>query len=60
LLVPLPLAVRAQPAYTVFVAGSPVRSCSMPVAEVGAADITTVEGVGGREAAAVPEGLDLA
>ncbi len=40
-------------ACTVFVAGSPVRSCSMPVAEVGAADITTIEGVGGREAAAV-------
>jgi len=40
-------------ACTVFVAGSPVRSCSMPVSEVGAAEITTIEGVSGREAAAV-------
>ena len=40
-------------ACTVFVAGSPVRFCSLPVGEVGEAEVTTIEGVGGREAVAV-------
>jgi isoquinoline 1-oxidoreductase subunit alpha len=40
-------------ACTVFVAGSPVRSCSRPVSSVGDADVTTIEGVSGREAVAV-------
>src|SRR3954468_19288788 len=40
-------------ACTVFVAGSPVRSCSRPVSSVGDAEVTTIEGVSGREAVAV-------
>jgi isoquinoline 1-oxidoreductase alpha subunit len=40
-------------ACTVFVAGSPVRSCSLPVSMVGESEVTTIEGVGGREAAVV-------
>ena len=40
-------------ACTVFVDGSPVRSCSLPVGQVGEAEVTTIEGVTGREAAAV-------
>jgi isoquinoline 1-oxidoreductase subunit alpha len=40
-------------ACTVFVAGSPVRSCSRPVSAVGDAEVTTIEGVSGREASAV-------
>lgn len=40
-------------ACTVFVAGQPVRSCSMPVSAVGAEEITTVEGLKSKEAQAV-------
>ena len=36
-----------------FVDGSPVRSCAHPVSSVGAAEVTTIEGVSGREAIAV-------
>jgi isoquinoline 1-oxidoreductase alpha subunit len=42
-------------ACTVFVAGSPVRSCSRPVSAVGEAEVTTIEGVHGREAVAVQQ-----
>ncbi len=40
-------------ACTVFIDGRPLRSCSLPVSAVGGADVTTIEGVSGREAAAV-------
>src|SRR5436309_16084533 len=40
-------------ACTVFIDGRPLRSCSMPVSAVGSADVTTIEGVSGREADAV-------
>jgi isoquinoline 1-oxidoreductase alpha subunit len=40
-------------ACTVFLDGKPLRSCSLPVSEVGDAKITTIEGVEGREAQAV-------
>jgi isoquinoline 1-oxidoreductase alpha subunit len=40
-------------ACTVYVAGLPARSCAMPVSAVGADEITTIEGLSGREAAAV-------
>lgn len=40
-------------ACTVFVAGQPVRSCSMPVSAVGADEITTIEGLKSKEAQAV-------
>jgi len=40
-------------ACTVFVDGSPVRSCARPVSSVAEAEVTTIEGVTGREAAAV-------
>jgi len=40
-------------ACTVFVAGQPVRSCSMPVSAVGADEITTIEGLKSKEALAV-------
>jgi isoquinoline 1-oxidoreductase alpha subunit len=40
-------------ACTVFIDGRPLRSCSMPVSAVGSADVTTIEGVTGREADAV-------
>jgi len=40
-------------ACTVFIDGRPLRSCSLAVSDVGNADVTTIEGVSGREAAAV-------
>jgi isoquinoline 1-oxidoreductase subunit alpha len=40
-------------ACTVFIDGRPLRSCSLPVSAVGGADVTTIEGVSGREAQAV-------
>ena len=40
-------------ACTVFLDGKPLRSCSLPVAAVGGAEITTIEGVSGRESEAV-------
>ena len=43
-------------ACTVFVGDVPTRSCSLPVSAVGSGEITTIEGVTGREAAAVQRG----
>jgi isoquinoline 1-oxidoreductase alpha subunit len=40
-------------ACTVFFDGQPLRSCSMPVAGVGTSEITTIEGLVGRESEAV-------
>jgi isoquinoline 1-oxidoreductase alpha subunit len=40
-------------ACTVFLDGQPLRSCSIPVAALAKGEITTIEGVSGREAAAV-------
>ena len=40
-------------ACTVFLDGKPLRSCSIPVAAFDKGEITTIEGVSGREAAAV-------
>ncbi|MET0446634.1 MAG: (2Fe-2S)-binding protein [Pseudorhodoplanes sp.] len=40
-------------ACTVFMDGKALRSCSIPVSEIGGANITTIEGVKGREAEAV-------
>ena len=40
-------------ACTVFLDGTPLRSCSLPVAAVGGAEITTIEGISGRESEAV-------
>jgi len=40
-------------ACTVFLDGRPVRSCSLPVSAIGTAQVTTIEGLGGREAEAV-------
>ncbi len=40
-------------ACTVFLDGQPLRSCSMPVSGVGSSEITTIEGISGREAEAV-------
>jgi isoquinoline 1-oxidoreductase alpha subunit len=40
-------------ACTVYLDGSPLRSCSMPVSGVGDSEITTIEGLAGREAQAV-------
>src|SRR5258708_6225126 len=40
-------------ACTVFLDGQPLRSCSMPVSDIGAGEITTIEGLTGREADAV-------
>ena len=42
-------------ACTVHLDGKPLRSCSLPVSAVGGAEITTIEGVTGREATAVHE-----
>jgi isoquinoline 1-oxidoreductase alpha subunit len=40
-------------ACTVFLDGRPQRSCSLPVSSVGTGEVTTIEGVSGREAEAV-------
>jgi len=40
-------------ACTVFLDGRPLRSCSLPVAAIGTAQVTTIEGLSGREAEAV-------
>jgi isoquinoline 1-oxidoreductase subunit alpha len=40
-------------ACTVFLDGEPLRSCSLPISGVGDSDITTIEGLTGREAEAV-------
>ncbi len=40
-------------ACTVFLDGKPLRSCSLPVSAVGAGEVTTIEGITGREAQAV-------
>jgi len=40
-------------ACTVYVDGQTVRSCSLPVSAVGKSEITTIEGLTGKEAAAV-------
>lgn len=40
-------------ACTVHVDGQPMRSCSLPVSAVGASEITTIEGIKGREAQAL-------
>ena len=40
-------------ACTVFLDGKPLRSCTFPVASLGAREITTIEGLSGKEATAV-------
>jgi isoquinoline 1-oxidoreductase alpha subunit len=40
-------------ACTVFLDGRPLRSCSLPVVSIGTAQVTTIEGLSGREAEAV-------
>jgi isoquinoline 1-oxidoreductase alpha subunit len=40
-------------ACTVFLDGRPLRSCSLPVSALGSGEVTTIEGVTGREAEAV-------
>jgi isoquinoline 1-oxidoreductase subunit alpha len=40
-------------ACTVFLDGRPLRSCSLPVSAVGKSEITTIEGVAGRESEAI-------
>jgi len=40
-------------ACTVFLDGRPLRSCSLPVSAIGTAQVTTIEGLNGREAEAV-------
>jgi isoquinoline 1-oxidoreductase alpha subunit len=40
-------------ACTVFLDGKPLRSCSLPVSALGRREVTTIEGVTGREAEAV-------
>jgi isoquinoline 1-oxidoreductase subunit alpha len=42
-------------ACTVFMDGQPLRSCSLPVSAISNSEITTIEGVTGREAAAIQE-----
>ncbi|ABD06985.1 (2Fe-2S)-binding protein [Rhodopseudomonas palustris HaA2] len=42
-------------ACTVFVDGNTVRSCSLPVSAVGTSEVTTIEGLRGREGAAVQQ-----
>ena len=40
-------------ACTVFLDGRPLRSCSLPVSAIGTAQVTTIEGLSGREAEGV-------
>ena len=40
-------------ACTVFLDGKPLRSCSLPISALGNGEITTIEGLSGREAQAV-------
>jgi isoquinoline 1-oxidoreductase subunit alpha len=40
-------------ACTVFVDGKPMRSCALPISSLGSREVTTIEGVTGREAEAV-------
>ena len=40
-------------ACTVFLEGKPLRSCSIPVSAIGDREVTTIEGVSGREAEAI-------
>jgi len=40
-------------ACTVFLDGKPLRSCSIPVSAIGDKEVTTIEGVSGRESEAV-------
>jgi isoquinoline 1-oxidoreductase alpha subunit len=40
-------------ACTVFLDGKPLRSCSLPISAVGGGEIVTIEGINGKEAAAV-------
>jgi isoquinoline 1-oxidoreductase subunit alpha len=40
-------------ACTVFLDGQPLRSCSVPISALGTGEVTTIEGVSGREADAV-------
>ena len=40
-------------ACTVFLNGKPLRSCSLPVSAVGVGEVTTIEGITGRETQAV-------
>src|SRR5687768_1103238 len=42
-------------ACTVFLDGNPLRSCSIPVSAIGKGEITTIEGVRGKEADAVKQ-----
>jgi isoquinoline 1-oxidoreductase alpha subunit len=40
-------------ACTVFLDGRPLRSCSLPMSSVGTAQVTTIEGIAGREVDAI-------
>ena len=40
-------------ACTVFLEGKPLRSCSIPVSAIGDKEVTTIEGVSGRESEAI-------
>ncbi|MEH2626733.1 isoquinoline 1-oxidoreductase alpha subunit [Bradyrhizobium sp. AZCC 1719] len=42
-------------ACTVFVDGKPMRSCTLPISALGTREVTTIEGVSGREAEAVQQ-----
>jgi isoquinoline 1-oxidoreductase alpha subunit len=40
-------------ACTVFLNGNPLRSCSLPISAIGKSEVTTIEGISGRESDAV-------
>src|ERR1700736_6105262 len=42
-------------ACTVFVDGQPLRSCAITISAIGSSEVTTIEGVAGREAAAIKD-----